>query len=89
MIIRRPLYNYTAAAVRLWSPCRDVETGLVNFVFHVAGAQLSLVAQHLCKNVFEQRRPHLSLLFALGVEHAIETVVADVEGGAKAVATVL
>ena len=88
MIVRRPLYNYTPAAVRLASPCRDVETGLVNFVFHVAGAQLSQVAQHLCENVFDQWRPHLTLLVAFGVDNAIEAVVADVEGGAKAMAAV-
>ena len=35
------------------SPCGDVETCLVNFVFHITSAVAALVSQHFGQNTLE------------------------------------
>lgn len=64
----------------------DVEAGLLNLVFDVAGASFSLIAEHLREYLFEFYRPCFGLLGEIRILHAVEDVVGNVEGGAKAVA---
>ena len=61
--------------------CCDVEAGLVNFVFDVAGALATHVGKDFGKDALEFGYPtHFTCSIGLDFK---ETIVGDVEGGAE------
>ena len=70
-------------------PDGDVETALFHFVFDVAAALLPDVAQHLAQHPLECIAPDRLALGPSRRGDGGEAVVADVEGGAEEVATLL
>ena len=68
---------------------RNVETSLLNLIFHQTLVLFSCIVEHLAKDPFKRVVTHLSATRSVWIFHSLVTIVAHIEGCAIKMATVL